>query len=86
MGISATRLPARRRAHEVGDAVRPALEVRPSRIGGAPTDNPLLETEDARGQPELRLPASPRIDPRDEVPLVEGVLEFRGGLPGGGGA
>jgi hypothetical protein len=66
------------------DVIRILEEVLPGRFGGAPTDYQLVESEDAAGQPYLRLLVRPEVGPVDPLAVQEAFLGAVG--QGAGGA
>jgi hypothetical protein len=68
------------------DLIRLVEEVLPARFGGGPTDYQLVEEEDARGLPAVRLVASPRLGPLPERAVLDAALAHLDAASGGGGA
>ena len=67
------------------DVIGVLEEVLPARFGGGPTDFQLLEDEDARGRPRLRLVVHPAIGKLDERAVIDtflSTLGARGGAEG----
>jgi hypothetical protein len=54
----------------------------PGRFGGGPTDYQIVEDEDARGHPLIRLRVHPRLGPIDPQALAEALLSAIGGGQG----
>jgi hypothetical protein len=64
------------------DVVRILEDVLPRAFGGIATDYQLVEAEDARGQPDVRLVIHPRIGPIDPTAVLEVFLAALGAGPG----
>jgi hypothetical protein len=62
------------------DLIRLIEEVLPGRFGGTPTDFQLVEDEDERGLPEVRLVVSPRLGPLAEPEVVGCIVDFLNGI------
>src|SRR5262249_30644649 len=64
------------------DVVTILEETLPTRFGGIATDYQLIEDEDPRGQPAVRLVIHPRIGPVDPATVVDVFLAALGGGSG----